>query len=251
MTNDSRSSIKDHPVVSHEEWLSARTAFLAKEKEFTRLRDELSQQRRALPWEKVDKQYVFDGPTGKETLAELFESRSQLVVYHFMFDPEWEEGCSSCSFWADSFNGNGVHLNHRDTTFVAISRAPLAKIEPFKKRMGWSFKWLSSGASDFNFDYQASFTPEQVKSGAAFYNYTVTDPGDLDREGISVFSKDESGAVFHTYSCYARGIDIRKAHLRGGSHVQGHARQSTAVCAVALLLALDSVAMPDERPGVE
>ncbi len=208
MTNDSRSGIKDHPVVSHEEWLSARTAFLAKEKEFTRLRDELSQQRRALPWEKVDKQYVFDGPKGKETLAELFESRSQLVVYHFMFDPEWEEGCSSCSFWADSFNGNGVHLNHRDTTFVAISRAPLAKIEPFKKRMGWSFKWLSSGASDFNFDYQASFTPEQVKSGAVFYNYAVTDREDLDREGISVFSKDESGAVFHTYSCYARGIDM-------------------------------------------
>src|SRR5205085_951474 len=112
---------------------------------------------------------------------------------------EWEEGCSSCSFWADSFNGNGVHLNHRDTTFVAISRAPLAKIEPFKQRMGWSFKWLSSGASDFNFDYQASFTPEQVKSGAAFYNYTVTDPGDLDREGISVFSKDESGAVLFIF----------------------------------------------------
>jgi len=202
------SGIKDHPVVSHEEWLSARTAFLAKEKEFTRLRDELSQQRRALPWEKVDKQYVFDGPKGKETLAELFESRSQLVVYHFMFDPEWEEGCSSCSFWADSFNGNGVHLNHRDTTFVAISRAPLAKIEPFKKRMGWSFKWVSSFYNDFNFDYQASFTPEQVKSGAVFYNYTVTDREDLDREGISVFSKDESGAVFHTYSCYARGIDM-------------------------------------------
>ena len=205
------SGIKDHPVVSHEEWLSARTAFLASEKEFTRLRDELSQQRRALPWEKVDKQYVFDGPKGKETLAELFASRSQLVVYHFMFDPEWEEGCSTCSFWADTFNGSSVHLKHRDTTFVAISRAPLAKIEPSKQRMGWSFKWLSSGASEFNFDYSVSFTPEEAHTRTAFYNYARTDLDTLDREGISVFSKDESGAVFHTYSCYARGIDMMNA----------------------------------------
>jgi predicted dithiol-disulfide oxidoreductase (DUF899 family) len=216
MTNDSKSGIKDHPVVSHEEWLSARTAFLAKEKEFTRLRDELSQQRRALPWEKVDKQYVFDGPKGKETLAELFGSRSQLVVYHFMFSPEDEEGCSSCSFWADTFNGSSVHLNPRDTTFVAISRAPLARIEPFKQRMGWSFKWLSSGASDFNFDYYVSFTSEEAHNGTAFYNYTKTDPvqllhGLMDREGISVFTKDESGAVFHTYSCFSRGIDMMNA----------------------------------------
>ena len=208
MTNDSSNSIKAHPVVSHEEWLSARTAFLAKEKEFTRLRDELSRQRRELPWEKVDKQYVFDGPSGKETLAELFENRSQLIVYHFMFAPEWDEGCPHCSFWADNFNGIGVHLNHRDVTFVAISRAQLSKIESFKKRMGWSFKWVSSFQSDFNFDYQASFTPEEVHSGAAFYNYTRMDPYDTDREGISVFYKDESGAVFHTYSCYARGIDM-------------------------------------------
>lgn len=208
MANNSSNNIKAHPVVSHEEWLSERTAFLAKEKEFTRLRDELSQQRRELPWEKVDKQYTFDGPGGKETLAELFENRSQLIVYHFMFPPEWDEGCLHCSFWADNFNNIGIHLNHRDVTFVAISRAQLSKIKSFKERMGWSFKWLSSFQSDFNFDFQASFTPEQVSSGAAFYNYAITDTGLPDREGISVFYQDESGAVFHTYSCYARGIDM-------------------------------------------
>jgi predicted dithiol-disulfide oxidoreductase (DUF899 family) len=211
MTNNGSSSIKDHQVVSREEWLSARTALLAKEKEFTQLRDELSRQRRALPWEKVDKPYVFDGPNGKETLAELFEQRSQLIVYHFMFPPEDDEGCPHCSFWADSFNGSSVHLPHRDVSFVAISRAPFAKIELFKQRMGWSFKWLSSFQSDFNFDYQASFTPEEVKSEAAFFNYARTDPGMMDRESISVFYKDESGAIFHTYSCYARGIDMMNA----------------------------------------
>jgi predicted dithiol-disulfide oxidoreductase (DUF899 family) len=208
MTNDSSGDIQNHPVVSHEEWLSARTAFLAKEKEFTRLRDELSRQRRELPWEKVDKRYVFDGPSGKETLAELFQNRSQLIVYHFMFAPDWDEGCKHCSFWADNFNGIDIHLNHRDVTFVAISRAPLAKIETFKKRMGWSFKWVSSSQTDFNFDYQASFTPEDIHNKTAFYNYKVGDPGDTDREGISTFYKDGNGAVFHTYSCYARGIDM-------------------------------------------
>ena len=209
MKNDTKSSsIKGHPVVSPEEWLAARKAFLAKEKEFTRLRDELSRQRRELPWEKVDKRYVFDGPNGKETLVELFEKRSQLIVYHFMFSPEWDEGCPHCSFWADNFNGIGVHLNHRDVTFVAISRAPLAKIESFKKRMGWSFKWVSSFHSDFNYDFHVSFTPEQLRNGTALYNYTDSDPGDADREGTSVFYKDESGAVFHTYSAYARGIDL-------------------------------------------
>jgi predicted dithiol-disulfide oxidoreductase (DUF899 family) len=208
MTNNGSNGLKGHPVVSHEEWLSTRTAFLAREKEFTRLRDELSRQRRELPWEKVDKQYVFDGPNGKETLAELFENRSQLVVYHFMFPPEDDEGCPHCSFWADNFNGIGVHLNHRDVTFVAISRAPLAKIEQFKQRMGWSFKWVSSFQSDFNYEYQASFPPDAVQRGAVFYNYTQMDAGMMDREGASVFYKDENGAVFHTYSCYARGIDM-------------------------------------------
>ena len=208
MTNNGSNGLKGHPVVSHEEWLSARTAFLAREKEFTRLRDELSRQRRELPWEKVDKQYVFDGPNGKETLAELFENKSQLAVYHFMFPPEDDEGCPHCSFWADNFNGIGVHLNHRDVTFVAISRAPLAKIELFKQRMGWSFKWVSSFQSEFNYDYQASFPQEAVQRGAVFYNYTHMDTGMQDREGASVFYKDENGAVFHTYSCYARGIDM-------------------------------------------
>jgi predicted dithiol-disulfide oxidoreductase (DUF899 family) len=207
-------STTDHNVVSRQEWMDARKDLLAKEKEFTRLRDQLSQQRRELPWVKVDKPYVFDGPNGKETLAELFENRSQLVVYHFMFSPEWDEGCPHCSFWADNFNGIDVHLNHRDVTFVAISRASLARIEPFKKRMGWSFKWVSSFESDFNYDYHASFTPEEVQSGTAFYNYSNRDVGDADREGVSVFYKDESGAVFHTYSCYARGIDM----LNGAYH---------------------------------
>ncbi len=208
MTNDGSSGIENHAVVSREEWLSARTAFLAKEKEFTRLRDELNRRRRALPWVKVDKPYVFDGPSGKETLAQLFENRSQLVVYHFMFSPAWDEGCLHCSFWADHFDGMSVHLNHRDVTMVVISRAPLAKIEPFKKRMGWKFKWLSSSQTDFNYDYQASFTPKDIESRSAFYNYLRMDPGDADREGLSVFYKDERGAIFHTYSTYARGIDM-------------------------------------------
>lgn len=207
MINNSSDS-KSHSVVSHEEWLSARTALLTKEKEFTRMRDELSRQRRALPWERVDKQYVFDGPGGKETLAELFENRSQLVVYHFMFHPEWEEGCKNCSFWADSFNGSGIHLNQRDVTFVAISRAPLAKIESFKKRMGWNFKWVSSFHNDFNFDYHVSTTPEQRESRAVFFNYAVTNRDNKEFPGISVFYRDAEGAIFHTYSCYARGIDM-------------------------------------------
>jgi predicted dithiol-disulfide oxidoreductase (DUF899 family) len=202
-------SIKNQPVVSHEQWLAARTAFLAKEKEFTRLRDQLSRQRRELPWEKVDQPYVFDGPNGKETLAQLFGPRSQLVVYHFMFSPDWEEGCPSCSFWADHFNAFGVHLNQRDVTLVAISRAPLATIERFRKRMGWTFKWLSSSDNSFNYDYGVSFTPGGMTRGAVVYNYQkLADMQQADREGVSVFYKDERGTVFHTYSAYARGIDI-------------------------------------------
>jgi predicted dithiol-disulfide oxidoreductase (DUF899 family) len=199
---------KQHAVVTNKQWLKARTVLLSKEKEFTRLRDKLSRQRRELPWERVEKKYVFDGPGGKESLAELFENRSQLVVYHFMFNPVSDEGCKHCSFWADNFNGIVVHLNHRDATFVAISRAPLAKIEPFKKRMGWSFKWLSSSQNDFNYDYQASFTPEAIRSGTVFYNYAKQKMNMSDREGVSVFHKDASGAIFHTYSTYARGIDM-------------------------------------------
>jgi predicted dithiol-disulfide oxidoreductase (DUF899 family) len=205
--NGSKKS-KQHRVVTNKEWLRARTALLAKEKEFTRLRDKLSRQRRELPWERVEKKYVFDGPGGKESLAELFENRGQLVVYHFMFNPASDEGCKHCSFWADNFNGIVVHLNHRDVTFVAISRAPLAKIVPFKKRMGWSFKWLSSSQNDFNYDYQASFTTGAIQSGTVFYNYAKQKMNMSDREGVSVFYKDASGDIFHTYSAYARGIDM-------------------------------------------
>ena len=206
--------MSDHPVVSHDEWLGARTAFLAKEKEFTRLRDELSRQRRALPWEAVDKPYVFDGPRGKQTLAELFGPRSQLVVYHFMFAPDWDAGCKSCSFWADNFNGIDVHLAHRDVSFVAISRAPLAKIDAFQRRMGWSFTWLSSSGSDFNYDFGVSFTPEAQRGEGAVYNYTAREKTISDQVGISVFAKNERGAVFHTYSCYERGVDM----LNGAYH---------------------------------
>lgn len=208
MKNDGKTGIKDHAVVSHQEWLAARTAFLDREKEFTRQRDELSRQRRELPWERVEKTYVFDGPNGKETLAELFGKKSQLLVYHFMFTPEWDEGCPNCSFWADSFNGIGIHLSQRDVSFVAISRAPLAKLEAFKRRMGWGFKWVSAFHTDFNYDFQASFKPEDVQNGTAFYNFGTNDPGQEDREGASAFYKDETGAIFHTYSTYARGIDL-------------------------------------------
>ena len=153
--------MQDHKVVSREEWLIARREHLAKEKEFTRLRDQLSQQRRELPWVKVDKAYMFDGANGKQTLPELFDGRSQLIVYHFMFGPSWDEGCPSCSFWADNYNGIIVHLNHRDVTMVTISRAPLEKLEAYKKRMGWSFKWVSAFGNDFNRDYHVSFTLEE------------------------------------------------------------------------------------------
>jgi predicted dithiol-disulfide oxidoreductase (DUF899 family) len=198
-------NMKNHPVVSRTEWLAARAEHLAKEKEFTKLRDQLSQQRRDLPWERVDKEYVFDGPNGKETLSELFAGKSQLIVYHFMFDPAWEAGCKSCSFWADNFNGIDIHLKHRDVSFLAISRAPLSKLEAYKKRMGWSFKWVSSFGADFNYDYNVSFTPEEVANANAFDSEVV---------GISVFYKDPDGTVFHTYSCYSRGVDM----LNGAYH---------------------------------
>ncbi len=200
------SEIKNHPVVSHEEWIAARTAHLKKEKEFTRLRDDLSRQRRELPWEKVTKSYVFDGPNGKETLADLFGKRNQLIVYHFMFPPEWEEGCKHCSFWADNFDGVVVHMNHRDISFVAVSRAPSAKIQAFEQKMGWSFKWLSSGENDFNHDFGVAFDAEEAKQ--PLYNYGTMAPGFNDREGMSVFYKDRKGDIFHTYSAYARGIDM-------------------------------------------
>ena len=197
-----------HTVVSHDEWIDARTQFLAREKEFTRARDELSRQRRDLPWERVEKDYVFAAPHGHQSLPELFGDKSQLIVYHFMFDPGDDEGCPSCSFWADNFDGIDVHLRQRDVQFVAISRAPLRNIEAFKQRMGWSFPWVSSFGTDFNYDFDVSFTPEQVARGEAFYNYRLGNPGPPDREGISVFYKEENGDVFHTYSAFARGIDM-------------------------------------------
>ena len=197
-----------HKIVSHDRWLHARKQLLRKEKAFTRLRDRLSRERRNLPWERVDKPYVFEGPDGKETLAQLFDGRRQLIVYHFMFAPDWDAGCPSCSFWADNFDDNIVHLAHRDVTMVAISRAPYRKLVAYKKRMGWSFKWLSSSGTDFNFDHQASFRPDELAMKRALYNFKVQNPGVSEREGVSVFYKDPKGAVFHTYSAYARGIDM-------------------------------------------
>jgi predicted dithiol-disulfide oxidoreductase (DUF899 family) len=207
MPNYDSGPIANHPVVSHEQWVAARVELLKREKEFSKARDAIARQRRELPWERVTKPYAFDGPNGRETLADLFENRRQLLVYHFMFDPAWTEGCKHCSFWADSFNALGTHLNHRDTTFVAISRAPLAKLDAFRARMGWSFKWVSSSPSDFNFDLGVSFTDEEQARGTGVYNYQAPEGGS-EREGASVFYKDEDGHVFHTYSTYARGIDL-------------------------------------------
>lgn len=200
----------DHAVVSHDEWVAARKELLAQEKEFTRLRDQLSQARRDMPWERVDKAYAFDGPNGRETLAQLFAGRSQLVVYHFMFDPGWEAGCKGCSFWADNLERNVVHLAHRDVTLLAVSRAPLAKLDAFKRRMGWTFKWVSSAGGDFNYDYGVSFVLEQIKKGEAVYNYAPrpSDSAMTELPGLSVFYKDADGVLFHTYSAYARGLDM-------------------------------------------
>jgi predicted dithiol-disulfide oxidoreductase (DUF899 family) len=196
-----------HNIVSRPEWIAARRAHLAHEKEFTRLRDRLSAERRALPWVKVEKNYMFDGPSGKYTLGDLFKGRSQLVVQHFMFGPDWSEGCKSCSFWADGFERMIPHLAARDTSLVAISRAPLAKLDAFKKRMGWTFDWFSSAANDFNYDYVVSFTPEEINSGAKLYNFGTSNFAIEEAPGISVFYRDENG-IFHTYSCFARGLDM-------------------------------------------
>jgi predicted dithiol-disulfide oxidoreductase (DUF899 family) len=195
-------------VVSREEWLEARRAHLAREKEFTKLRDQLSQERRELPMVKVDKTYLFEGPEGIESLADLFDGSSQLLVYHFMFGPDWEEGCPSCSFWADNYNGTDIHLNHRDITLVVVSSAKLDKLNAYKARMGWTFKWVSSFGSDFNHDYQVTSTPEEIEKGEVFYNFGPSDTGSEERPGISIFYKNEAGEIFHTYSCYARGLDM-------------------------------------------
>jgi predicted dithiol-disulfide oxidoreductase (DUF899 family) len=203
--------MQPHKIVSREEWIEARKAHMAHEKEFTRARDRLSEERRALPWVRVDKPYVFDGPGGTKTLADLFAGRSQLVVQHFMFAPDWNEGCKSCSFWADQFDHMSPHLAARDTTLVAISRAPLQKLEAFKARMGWTFDWLSAANTDFNYDYAVSFTPEETRSGGKIYNFGTSGFGVEEAPGISVFYCDETGAIFHTYSCFARGLDMMNA----------------------------------------
>ena len=199
--------MQPHKIVPHEEWLAARKAHLADEKAFTRARDALSKKRRELPWEKVEKNYLFDGPNGKESLADLFGGKSQLIVYHFMLGPGWEAGCPSCSLLADHFDGLLIHLAQRDAAFVVVSRAPLAEIEKFKKRMGWKFKWVSSFGNDFNFDYHVSATPEEKAKGIANYNYELTEFPSDERPGASVFCKN-GGNVFHTYSSYGRGLDI-------------------------------------------
>jgi predicted dithiol-disulfide oxidoreductase (DUF899 family) len=192
---------------SKDEWLAARKKLLAREKELTRMRDALSAERRALPWLRVEKRYLFDTPRGRQTLADLFDGRSQLAMYHFMFAPEWEEGCKSCSFWAESFDRIPIHLAHRDVTFLAVSRAPLEKLQAYARRLGWSFPWVSSAPSDFNYDFNVSFHPEELESGKAVYNYRPIQYRRSDLPGVSVFAKDENGDVFHTYSAFARGID--------------------------------------------
>jgi predicted dithiol-disulfide oxidoreductase (DUF899 family) len=194
-----------HRVVSREDWLAARKWHLAREKELTRLRDQIAAERRSLPWVNIEKTYTFDTARGPRTLAELFDGRSQLIVQHFMFAPEWDEGCTGCSFGADHIDGANQHISHHDVTFVAVSRAPLAKLLAYKNRMGWKFNWVSSADSDFNYDFNVSFTPEVLASGKAFYNYETIDNAMSELPGSSVFFKDEAGRVFHTYSSYGRG----------------------------------------------
>lgn len=200
-----------HTIVSHDEWLSRRKQLLAEEKELTRMQDRLAEKRRALPWERVDAEYAFDGPAGRTTLLDLFGERSQLAVYHLMFAPEWEAACKSCTFWADNFDRIVVHLAARDIAFAAISRAPLEKLEAYRKRMGWTFPWVSSGGNSFNFDFHVSFTPDELASGEIAYNYKTYRKGrdpefSSDLPGISVFARDGRD-VFHTYSTHARGIE--------------------------------------------
>jgi predicted dithiol-disulfide oxidoreductase (DUF899 family) len=203
-----------HKIVSQEEWLTARRELLKKEKESVRLLDQLSKERRNLPWVRVDKNYVFDAPGGRVTLADLFAGRNQLVVYHFMFGPDWQEGCPSCSFVSDHFDGTLVHLAARDVTLVAVSRAPLVKIEAFQKRLGWHFRWVSSFDSDFNADYHVSFTEEEMAAGRVDYNYTMQEFPSAEAPGLSVFYKNAAGEIYHTYSTYGRGLEMLMSTYR-------------------------------------
>jgi predicted dithiol-disulfide oxidoreductase (DUF899 family) len=201
----------NHRIVDHDEWLAARLELLESEKEFTRRRDALSRARRELPWERVQTEYVFATPSGERTLSELFAGRSQLIVYHFMFSPddEWTEACKHCSFWADNFNPNVVHLQARDVTFVAVSRAQIEKIERYRARMGWTFTWVSSYGNDFNYAFGVSFREDECDQPA--FNFGTIVPGLADREGVSVFFMDDDGAIYRTYSTYGRGIDLLNA----------------------------------------
>jgi len=197
----------NHPVVTRDQWLAERKALLAREKELTHLGDQVARERRALPWVRIDKDYVFDTPEGRRPLAELFDGRRQLLVQHFMLAPGWQAGCKSCSYMADHTDGATVHLTQRDVTFVAVSRAPLAEIERFRQRMGWRFRWVSSHGSDFNYDFRVSFAPDERANGGGDYNYGRTPPGD-EMPGISAFVKNDAGEVFHTYSTYGRGVEV-------------------------------------------
>jgi predicted dithiol-disulfide oxidoreductase (DUF899 family) len=205
----------EHEVVGRAKWVEARLAHLAAEKELTRRRDELSRQRRELPWLEVTEEYVFDGPHGEQTLADLFAGRSQLLVYHFMYGPGWGEGCPSCSFWADNYDGIGIHLAHRDTTLVAIARAPYEELAAYRERMGWSFDLLSSNRSSFNHDMGVSFTPEQLEAGEKSYNFGTQVFGGEEAPGISVFARTDDGRIFLTYQTFARGLDM----LNGAYHM--------------------------------
>ena len=201
-------STQNHTVVSMDRWIAERKKLLAREKELTHLHDQIARERRALPWVRIEKNYVFDTPDGRRTLDQLFEGRRQLLVQHFMLGPGWEQGCKSCSFMADHTDGMNVHLAHRDVTFVAVSRAPLAEIERFRERMGWQFKWVSSNGTDFNYDFGVSFTPEQVAKRNLGYNYGTSPHVNDELPGVSVFFKDDAGDIFHTYSTYGRGVEV-------------------------------------------
>jgi predicted dithiol-disulfide oxidoreductase (DUF899 family) len=205
--NMSARTVDNPKIVSREEWLAARKKLLDKEKQLTHQHDAVAEERRQLPWLKVEKNYVFDSPTGKKTLADLFEGQSQLIIYHFMFGPDWKEGCPSCSFNMDHTDPAVVHLAQRDVSFVAVSRAPLSKIGPFKKRLGWKFNWVSSYGTDFNYDFHVSFTPEQLAKGKVEYNFDLMEFPSAEAPGLSVFYKDKGGNIYHTYSAYARGSE--------------------------------------------
>ncbi|WP_119389321.1 DUF899 domain-containing protein [Taklimakanibacter lacteus] len=204
----SQTGAGSHRIVSREQWVAERKKLLAREKELTRFRDEVARERRQLPWMRIDKDYVFEAPTGRLRLGQLFDGRRQLLVQHFMLGPGWEEGCPSCSYMADHSDGMNVHLAHRDVTFIAVSRAPFAEIERFRRRMGWKFTWVSSFGSDFNYDFGVSFTPDEVAGDACRYNYGTSSHCYEELPGISVFIKDEADTIFHAYSTYARGVEV-------------------------------------------